>query len=385
MRRLCLLAGLVVISLAPAVLRGADAAVIFDMDSIVHSPGEFTDARQVRQKAGVATQVEGKFAKAVKFSFVEGASGGFFTAPVLPTAEWDKAAGLSFWVKGDGTHCFPTDSTEWKKITVRWSDLVPELKGPLVDPKKGFAPSHFGNFWFGKWFYYRDYPAVSFTIDQVMLETSIPAAPSVEPSQGLTRFKAKLAAKQPVTIVTMGDSLSDKRHWANRDIVWSDLLAKSIKDKFGSEVKIVNPAIGGTTLSQNIILIPRWIREAPSPDLVIVWFGGNDWDTGVRGPLFADYLRLGVDRIREQTGGSADVLLLTTSITFDRWDGSRELEEAVTMVAGEKKTGLVDIASIFRKTGSRDEALKRTIWAWDKVHLGKAGHQATADAIMNAF
>ena len=46
---------------------------------------------------------------------------------------------------------------------------------------------------------------------------------------------------------------------------------------------LVNPAIGGTTLSQNVILMPRWLQVAPSPDLVVIWFGGNDWDTDVRG------------------------------------------------------------------------------------------------------
>ena len=50
---------------------------------------------------------------------------------------------------------------------------------------------------------------------------------------------------------------------------------------YGSEVKLINPAIGGTTLSQNVILTPRWLQETPAPDLVTIWFGGNDWDTGV--------------------------------------------------------------------------------------------------------
>ena len=80
----------------------------------------------------------------------------------------------------------------------------------------------------------------------------------------------------------MGDSLTDKRHWSNHDVLWSELLASELKTKYGSDVKLVNPSIGGTTLSQNTITMPRWSREAPSPDLVIVWFGGNDWDSGVR-------------------------------------------------------------------------------------------------------
>ena len=97
---------------------------------------------------------------------------------------------------------------------------TPELAAPLVD-EGGYAPANFGNFWFGKWFYYRDYRAHSFAIDQVVLETKIdpPALPEFEP--GLTRLRGKLKAKQPITIVTMGDSLSDSRHLANRKVLWS--------------------------------------------------------------------------------------------------------------------------------------------------------------------
>jgi lysophospholipase L1-like esterase len=382
-----------------------DTTVIFDMDTVRHKVGEITDKDKKKVPAGTAELVDGKVGKAVKFSFVQGSSGGFVSAPVRPTPEWDTADGFSFWVKGDGSkafggiemidrsdfskrygYCFPIDSTQWRKVTVRWGDLTPELAAPLVDAKAGYAPSGFGQFWFGKWFYYRDYPAHSFAIDQVVLEKKIdapPAAPAVEP--GLTRLRAKLKAKQPITIVTMGDSLSDQHHWANRQTVWSQLLAKEIESKYGSKVTVVNPAIGGTTLSQNVVLIPRWVAEAPKPDLVTVWFGGNDWDTKVRGERFAEYLRLAVDRIRAATGGSADVLLMTTAPAHARWEVYKELEDAARAVAKQKQTGLADPAAAFRAAGSADEALKRTYWAWDKVHLGAKGHQVARDVVMGAI
>jgi lysophospholipase L1-like esterase len=196
---------------------------------------------------------------------------------------------------------------------------------------------------------------------------------------------AKLREHKPVTIVTMGDSLTDEHHWANKEVVWSRLLAKAIEDKYGSKVTLVNPAIGGTTLSQNMNLMPRWSVEAPTPDLVTVWFGYNDWDTGVRGPRFAEYLRLAVDRIRRQTQGSADILLMTSNASHERWDTMAELEQAVHDVAKEKQTGLADIAAKFRKPGTPDEALKQEYWAWDKGHLGKKGHQVVSDAVLQAI
>ena len=148
---------------------------------------------------------------------------------------------------------------------------------------------------------------------------------------------------------------------------------------------VVNPAIGGTTLSQNLVLMPRWAKDAPAPDLVTVWFGGNDWDTGVRGPRFHEYLRLAVDRIRRQTRGSADVLLMTTCPTHAGWKERAELEQAVRDVARETGSAVADVAGEFRKGGTADDALKQGYLAWDKVHLGPQGHEAARDVVLRAI
>ncbi|HWH68351.1 MAG TPA: GDSL-type esterase/lipase family protein [Candidatus Sulfotelmatobacter sp.] len=374
------------------------------MDSVRYRAGEVANKDQ-KVPVGTAQSVEGKFGKAVQFSFTGGLGAGFLMGSVPATAEWDRTEGFSFYVKGDGStnwgglelidkadyglrygYCFPLESTEWRKVVVRWSDLTPELAAPLVDAQRGYAPSHFGNLWFGKWFYWREYPAHSFAIDQVVLEEKIPAEvgkATWEP--GLTRVQAKLKARQPITVVTMGDSLSDKRHWANQQTLWSEALVRGLTAQCGSSVKLINPAIGGTTLSQNIVLMPRWLREAPSPDLVTVWFGFNDWDSGVRGERFKEYLRLAVERIRRQTRGSADVLLLTTNPAFSRWDTMKEMEQAARAVAQEQRTGLVDIAAEFRKAGSPEQALQQAYWAWDKTHLGTNGHQLVATTLIKAL
>ncbi len=368
-----------------------------------YSVGQIENKEKQKLPCGTVEEVDGKFGKATKLTFIDGASGGFITARICPTPEWDKTAGFSFWVKGDGSnhwggielidrddfslrygYCFPIDSTDWQKIIVPWRDVIPELAGPLVSAAGGFPPSHFGNFFFGKWFYWRDYPAESFTIDRAQFENAIEdSAHSKLASRGIDRFVAKLRAHQPVTIVTMGDSLSDKHHWSNHDSLWQELLVRDLKSQYGSEVTLVNPSIGGTTLSQNLILMPRWGKEAPSPDLVTVWFGGNDWDTQVRGPRFREYLDLAVDRIRRQTHGSADIILMTTCPGYERWEMYSELEKAARDVAAEKQTGLADIAVDFRKAaGSPAEGLKQEYWAEDKVHLGAKGKQTAKDSVL---
>ena len=88
----------------PLSVGGADGpSVLFDMDTIRHQPGTVG-----AQKAPIGTVelVEGKVGRACRFNFGTNNQSGFFTASVQPTPVWDHAAGLSFWVKGDG-------STNW--------------------------------------------------------------------------------------------------------------------------------------------------------------------------------------------------------------------------------------------------------------------------------
>ncbi|MBN2476792.1 MAG: heparinase II/III family protein [Pirellulales bacterium] len=386
----------------PAWAEDSLATILFDMDTVRHQP---TTGGEGKTPIGAVELVPGKVGQACQFTFHDGAQSGFFTASVRPSAAWDEAAGLSFWVKGDGSSsfgglelidssnyglryacCFPIDSTEWRRITVPWCDLVPELPaGQPIDPQAGYRPSGFGNLWFGKWYYWREYPACSFAIDQVALEPEIAVDQTdYTPLQpGAPRVLAKLKAGQPVTIVTMGDSLTDKRHWANREILWAQRMAAQLKQRFGSEVTLVNPAIGGTQLTQNLVLMPRWLGGAP-PDLVTVWFGFNDWDAGMRGPHFRTLLGFAVDRIRRMTGGRSDVMLITTCPAVARWDTMEELAEAVRAVAAEKKTALADVSAAMHQAAA-DEPARLELFAWDKTHLGPAGHELAAATVVDAI
>jgi lysophospholipase L1-like esterase len=372
-----------------------DGALIHSMDDLpVQNPKE----------KGRAEPAEGKFGKAVRFSFDDGCQSAFCITRLRGTPEWDRAAGFSFWVKGDGSKrfgglqfiwnedygarydfMFPIDGTEWKKIVVAWRDLVPALPGAkFLDPKGGAAPSKFSSLWFGKWWYWRDYGAHSYAIDEMRLETSIdldsnPHAPAGAP---LERLLSKLKAGKPVTIVTMGDSLTDTRHWANRQVHWPALLARSIKEKFKSEVSVVNPAIGGTQLRQNLVLLPRWLAEAPEPDLVTVFFGANDWESGMRGEAFRESAREAIDRIRRATRGKADVLFLTTCPGLEKWTTMGELAEAVRAAAGERKAGLADVEKAFHAVPAEG---REKLFCGDKVHLGVPGHETVAATVLRAI
>jgi hypothetical protein len=147
------------------------------------------------KEKGRAELVEGKVGKAVRFSFDKGSQNTFFTSNLRGAPGWDRAAGISFWVKGDGSdafgglqlifdddyavrydYCFPIKSQEWTKVTIAWDDFVPVLPGPRAKPlglPGGNPPSKVSAVWVGKWWYWRDYPTCSFALDEVRLEEKV--------------------------------------------------------------------------------------------------------------------------------------------------------------------------------------------------------------------
>jgi lysophospholipase L1-like esterase len=78
------------------------------------------------------------------------------------------------------------------------------------------------------------------------------------------------------------------------------------------------------------------------------------------------------------------VVLITTCPALGRWDTMNELAEATRNVAAEKKTGLADVAAAFHQSGI-DEAKRASLFAWDKTHLGDAGHRLAAETVVQAL
>ena len=317
MSRISLFAALVLI--VPMASTGAqESGLIASMDEMRFVPPK---------EKGSASLVNGQVGKAIRFRFEADAPGTFFVSNIRGKPEWDRAEGFSFWVRGNGSegfgglefiynddysvrydYCFPLRNGEWRKIKVVWQDLVFVLPGPTAKPlgtPGGNPPSRLSAIFVGKWWYWGDYPAICFDLDEIRLEPTIDHDTNDYTPMGppLSRVRAKLKAGKPITIVTMGDSLTDKRHWANRDVCWIDLLEQRLKAAYGSDVTIVNPAIGGTQVRQNVILIPRWLENTPEPDLVTIFFGGNDWDSGMRGEEFRRTCADSIDRVRRRNQG----------------------------------------------------------------------------------
>jgi lysophospholipase L1-like esterase len=391
-----------IVSVSVAILsdfpaQAEENGAIATMDDLRFSPPK---------EKGQSELIEGKVGKAVRFHFDADARSTFFTSKIRGTSDWDRADGFSFWVRGEGADGFgglqfiydddfsvrydlviPVKGTRWRKVTVAWNDLIPVLPGPKAKPlgvPGGNAPSKLTGLWFGRWWYWGNYPALAFTIDEIRLEPAIERDDADHRPKGppLGRVLAKLRAGEPVTVVTMGDSLTDKRHWANREVCWVDLLRDRLKAKYRSDIAIVNPAIGGTQLRQNLMLMPVWLDTAPAPDLVTVFFGGNDWDAGMRDKEFERACADAVDRIRRATGGHADVLLLTTNPAASRWQATAELAEACRRGARDRNAGLADTERAFHEAGKDD---RDRLFVRDRVHLSRAGHEVVTETVLKAI
>ncbi len=376
----------------------AESPVLDSFDEVTPTAGN----DKVRVEA-----VDGYAGKAVQLSFSEGCINTYAMGRVRGKPEWDQAAGISFWVKGDGSTAlgalqfvwnedyavrydasFPISSREWTKVVIPWSDLIPVAaneKSVPLDPKGDHKPSQLGQIWFGKWWYWRDYPAQGYAIDDLRLEpaivsTAVDYKPSGPP---LARVLAKLAAGQPITVVTMGDSLTDVRHWTNRTTNWPAFFRDGVQERWKSAVTLVNPAIGGTELKQNLVLIPRWTAATPKPDLVTICFGFNDWSSGMRPARFKPALVDAIRRVRKATAGGSDVLVIATLPGIPLWDELGGLAQAARDAATQENAGLCDGYATFlaaAKDGGRER-----LYVDDKVHLSPLGQQTLAKAVLESF
>jgi lysophospholipase L1-like esterase len=380
-------------------------------DPTLIAPLDTIQFQAPKDKATVSL-VDGKVGKANRFEFAKDAKSIFCTSKIRGTPEWDQAAGLSMWVQGDGSDsfgglqfiydndyevrydvAFPIKSKEWTKVTIAWSDLVPVLPGAKLKPlggPDGNRPSKISAVSVGKWWYWRQFPECSFALDEIRLEPKIDRDLSEHRPTGvqLARTLAKLKAKQPITIVTMGDSLTDVKHWSNRKTNWVAMFKERAKEKYGSNVTIVNSALGGNQLRQGVILIPTWLPKAPAPDLVTINFGANDWDAGMRGDQFQRSCVDAIDRVRRATGGKADVLVMTTLPGPKQWDTMAELADAGRKAAKERNAGLADTDRAFHDAGKTN---RERLFAKDPqrgtpdVHLGLEGQRVVAETVLDAI
>lgn len=138
------------------------------------------------------------------------------------------------------------------------------------------------------------------------LATSLALPCAAHADARLQAVMKKLAAGEPLTLVTVGGSITTG-HAAHppRERGWAALLARSL----GPRVKLVNAGLSGTDSAAAVQRVEAQVLAA-QPDLVITEFGVNDaWlDPTVRGSSYEGLLR----RLLQARGAPAVVVLALT-------------------------------------------------------------------------
>jgi lysophospholipase L1-like esterase len=111
-------------------------------------------------------------------------------------------------------------------------------------------------------------------------------------------------------------------------------------------------------------------------------FGFNDWDSGMRGPQFRASYEDAIERVRRATQGKAEILILSTVPSLERWSTMTELSEACRAAAQAKNAGLADTEKAFLEAGKEK---RERLFCRDRTHLGPAGHELAAQTVLEAI
>lgn len=318
-------------------------------------------------------------------------------------AGWDRYQGLSFLIKGDGSEnygClavsgggsdggfsyvtwFPLRDTTWHKVTVGWDELVPEnqvdpIGTPGALPPSGITELRCGSRWrIGH--NNNPLPKVSFGLDQVQLEESVPGPAKPPVLRPFAEVVAKLRAKQPVRIQCMGDSITAGTSLPDRDhqryaVLTGQLLREWLQN---DQLVCESRAVGGAKLTDARAWVPRDF-DGPPPDLVTVLYGYNDKSNTQTRDYYQRSLNDYLDRIARATNGQTAVLLLTCLPGCGpRWSMLDDYADAVRETAKARGLACFEFQQVMKSIG-RDELPQ---FFADQAHPNVEGHERLAYAL----
>ena len=133
--------------------------------------------------------------------------------------------------------------------------------------------------------------------------------------QLLPRTMEKLKNKEPLTIVTYGDSITEGSNSSGQLLLtpflpcWGTLLMLRLRQHYGAMVRVINTAVGGMDSIWGVENAAERVGMR-NPDLVIIAFGMNDRQDGKQ---FAENIK----KIKETTlqhAPNAEFILCATSL-----------------------------------------------------------------------
>ena len=316
--------------------------------------------------------------------------------------------GISFWAKGDGSDQFgtlvlcgmhpqwfpfkygysvPLKDTNWKRYVVSWRDMIPEDATYPVGTPGGAPPSNLQFLKIGsKWTITHNnkpLPKFSFSIDHIQLESVVPDASPIPSLQTIDTVRAKLTAKQPVSILCLGDSITAGTSLGNPDNErYAQVLERMLRERLGTDtVTVVSRAVGGAQ-GNDLRLWTERDFTGIEPDLTIIMFGYNDKTWGYPADYYGYVLSDYVDRIAAKTSGKTSVLLLPPIPgRGPRFVMMDDYAETARKIAAERGLALCDVNKVFKTFGR--EGLNT--YMADDAHPNAKGHVLMAQTIADVL
>ncbi len=320
--------------------------------------------------------------------------------PLQGSPIWDQYQGISFMVKGDGSdlfgclsvgdrptgaysyiYYFPLRNTEWNKITIPWSALVPEGQYDPIGstgalPPSGIKALRFGSRW-SIYFNNAKIPQHSYSIDQVQIEKQVEPTSTDYKARAFSNVLELLKNKKPVHIVCIGDSITAGTGLSDKDSQrYTALTQKILHEWLGyDDIIIESRAVGGAKSTDGRAWIPRdFVGDAP--DLVTIMYGYNDKSGTYTKEYFKNSMDDYIKRLVEKTEGKTAILpFATTPGTGPRFVMMDDFADAVREVAAKRNLPVFDLNRIMTKIG-RD---KIENFFGDQAHPNAQGHKIIAN------
>lgn len=190
----------------------------------------------------------------------------------------------------------------------------------------------------------------------------------------LPNFQKKTANKEKINLFVYGDSISTGANssgylnvYPNKPS-WPQAVRKGLSDQFGTEVELVNKAVGGWT-SENAIMSSEsigWVNgkqisqagikvtleEMPEykPDIAIIGFGMNDATNGISKSAYRAYMQKIVKTIKDRNPDCEFILLGTMLANPKAYNQSKNqisyYDELLKIAEGDDKIVSVNIGKM---------------------------------------
>ena len=214
---------------------------------------------------------------------------------------------------------------------------------------------------------------------------AVPAIVSCEETKPmLPRIAEKLAAKQPVKIVCLGDSVTGVYYHTGGRRAYPEMVAVALEQVYPqAKITVINAGISGHSTQDALKRLQTDVLDH-KPDLVTVMFGLNDM---VRVPL-ADYQANLKSIVEKCRGVGAEVLLCTPNAVIET--AGRPTAKLIEYMGAMKEVGQQLNVPVCDCYATHTALREREPLAWrlvmsDEIHPNMDGHKLNAVAICRSI